>query len=170
MKNITLKTISKISLVLLVISINQSCQNTLDETVIWAIPNEYINTPKGLDDATSAAYTSMRTWYGTERGHNFTNFGTDTYTNGADGSFKFMNTYTTQFDSQVRLLHAVQRHTSSGTHINYLLNYIRPLRREPFCVCAWTLIIIVDHPTPSKDGPQRYQRLFRRRSWTVVYR
>jgi len=32
--------------------------------------------------------------------NNFTIFGTDTYTNGADGSWKFMNQYTNQFDSQ----------------------------------------------------------------------
>ena len=48
----------------------------------------------------NAAYSTMRAWYGTERGNNLTIFGTDTYTNGADGSWKFMNTYTNQFDTQ----------------------------------------------------------------------
>jgi hypothetical protein len=42
----------------------------------------------------------MRSWYGTERGMNLTIFGTDSYTNGADGSWKFMNTYTTDFDTR----------------------------------------------------------------------
>jgi hypothetical protein len=42
----------------------------------------------------------MRAWYGTERGNNLTIFGTDTYTNGADGSWKFMNTYTNDFDTR----------------------------------------------------------------------
>jgi hypothetical protein len=42
----------------------------------------------------------MRSWYGTERGNNLTIFGTDIFTNGADGSWKFMNFYTNQFDSQ----------------------------------------------------------------------
>ncbi|HMP32071.1 MAG TPA: RagB/SusD family nutrient uptake outer membrane protein, partial [Saprospiraceae bacterium] len=100
MKN-KIANIAKLSLVFILICFNQSCQDALDEVVVSAIPNAYINTPKGLDDATAAAYTSLRSFYGTERGHNLTAFGTDTYTNGADGSFKFMNTYTTQFDSQV---------------------------------------------------------------------
>jgi starch-binding outer membrane protein, SusD/RagB family len=78
----------------------QSCKDVLDEVVIAQIGNDYINTAKGLDDAVSAAYSTTRAWYGTERGNNFTIFGTDTYTNGADGSWKFMNTYTTDFDTR----------------------------------------------------------------------
>ncbi|KAI9549112.1 hypothetical protein GHT06_007263 [Daphnia sinensis] len=77
-----------------------ACQDALQEDVVSQIGSEYLNTTKGLDDAVSAAYSSMRSWYGTERGNNFTEFGTDIYTNGADGSWKFMNTYTNQFDSQ----------------------------------------------------------------------
>jgi hypothetical protein len=77
-----------------------SCQDVLDEEVISQVESNYMNTAKGLDDAVNAAYSSMRAWYGTERGNNLTIFGTDTYTNGADGSWKFMNTYTTQFDTQ----------------------------------------------------------------------
>lgn len=77
-----------------------SCSGFLDEEVVSQIGNDYLNTPKGLNDGVNAAYSTMRTWYGTERGNNFTIFGTDIYTNGADGSWKFMNTYTNQFDSQ----------------------------------------------------------------------
>jgi hypothetical protein len=77
-----------------------SCQDALQEDVISQIGNDYLNTPKGLEDGVNAAYTSLRSWYGTERGHNLTEFGTDIYTNGADGSWKFMNTYTNEFDSQ----------------------------------------------------------------------
>lgn len=77
----------------------QACQDALQEDVISQIGSDYLNTQKGLDDAVSSAYSTMRIWYGTERGNNFTEFGTDIYTNGADGSWKFMNTYTNQFDS-----------------------------------------------------------------------
>ena len=77
----------------------QACQDALQEDVISQIGSDYLNTKKGLDDAVSSAYSTMRIWYGTERGNNFTEFGTDIYTNGADGSWKFMNTYTNQFDS-----------------------------------------------------------------------
>ncbi|RXK52183.1 RagB/SusD family nutrient uptake outer membrane protein [Aquirufa rosea] len=78
----------------------QSCNDLLTENVVSRIGNDYINTAKGLNDATSAAYSSLRSWYGTERGMNLTIFGTDSYTNGADGSWKFMNTYTTDFDTR----------------------------------------------------------------------
>jgi hypothetical protein len=82
------------------LSLAFSCQDALQEDVISQIGNDYLNTAKGLEDGVNAAYTSLRAWYGTERGHNMTEFGTDIYTNGADGSWKFMNTYTNQFDSQ----------------------------------------------------------------------
>lgn len=99
MKHIFFK-YTKIGILTLAFLGTQSCKDVLDEKVISRIGNDYINSPKGLDDALNAAYSSMRTWYGTEAGHNFTIFGTDTYTNGADGSWKFMNTYTNDFDTR----------------------------------------------------------------------
>jgi len=90
----------KSSALALTLSFAFSCQDALQEDVISQIGNDYLNTAKGLEDGVNAAYTSLRAWYGTERGHNLTEFGTDTYTNGADGSWKFMNTYTNEFDSQ----------------------------------------------------------------------
>lgn len=90
----------KSSALALTLSFAFSCQDALQEDVVSQIGNDYLNTAKGLEDGVSAAYTSLRAWYGTERGHNLTEFGTDIYTNGADGSWKFMNTYTNQFDSQ----------------------------------------------------------------------
>jgi hypothetical protein len=82
------------------LSMTFSCQDALQEDVVSQIGNDYLNTAKGLEDGVNAAYNSLRVWYGKERGHNMTEFGTDIYTNGADGSWKFMNTYTNQFDSQ----------------------------------------------------------------------
>jgi hypothetical protein len=102
MKNIRLnfKNWAKSAALILGLSVAVSCDGYLDEEVISRIGNDYLNTPKGLEDGVNAAYSSMRIWYGTERGNNLTIFGTDTYTNGADGSWKFMNQYTNQFDSQ----------------------------------------------------------------------
>ncbi|HSI76997.1 MAG TPA: RagB/SusD family nutrient uptake outer membrane protein [Lunatimonas sp.] len=77
-----------------------SCEGLLEEQVISNVGNDYLNTPSGLNDGVNAAYSSFKAWYGTERGNNFTIFGTDTYTNGADGAFKFMNFYTSDFDTQ----------------------------------------------------------------------
>jgi hypothetical protein len=104
MKKITnyyqLKSWIKSSALALTLSFAFSCQDALQEDVISQIGNDYLNTSSGFNDGVNAAYTSLRAWYGTERGHNLTDFGVDTYTNGADGSWKFMNTYTNQFDSQ----------------------------------------------------------------------
>lgn len=102
MKKLAIKinTWAKSTALLIGISAMSACSGFLDEDVVSQIGNDYLTTPKGLNDGVNAAYSTMRAWYGTERGNNFTIFGTDTYTNGADGSWKFMNTYTNQFDSQ----------------------------------------------------------------------
>ena len=84
----------------MVLFAGQACEGILQEEVISNVGNDYLNTSAGLNDGLNAAYSSLRTWYGTERGNNFTIFGTDTYTNGADGAFKFMNHYTSDFDTQ----------------------------------------------------------------------
>lgn len=92
--------IVNLGVVVVLILGTQSCSDLLTEKVVSNIGNDYINTPKGLNDAVNAAYSTNRSWYGTERGMNLTIFGTDSYTNGADGSWKFMNTYTTDFDTR----------------------------------------------------------------------
>jgi starch-binding outer membrane protein, SusD/RagB family len=80
---------------------SQSCGiGVLDENVVSGISNDYLNTADGFNDGVNAVYSGLRDWYGTERGNNFTVFGTDTYQNGADGSFKFMNTYDGGFDAR----------------------------------------------------------------------
>ena len=92
--------IANLGAVLILIIGTQSCTDLLTEKVISNIGNDYINSPKGLNDAVNAAYSTNRSWYGTERGFNLSIFGTDSFTNGADGSWKFMNTYTTDFDTR----------------------------------------------------------------------
>lgn len=91
---------AKSTALILGLSVAVSCDGFLEEDVTSQIGNDYLNTSKGLNDGINAAYSSMRAWYGSERGNNLTIFGTDIFTNGADGSWKFMNFYTNQFDSQ----------------------------------------------------------------------
>ena len=102
-----LRVLANISLIGVVALGTQSCNDLLTEEVISRVGNDYINTAKGLNDATSSAYSTIRSWYGTERGMNLTVFGTDSYQNGADGSWKFMNTYTTDFDTRNGLVSEV---------------------------------------------------------------
>ena len=70
----------------------------LAENPISGITNSYYATPSGFDAAVSASYTPLRDWYGQEMGMTMTTFGTDEFTNGSDGSFKFFNTYDTQLN------------------------------------------------------------------------
>jgi len=96
----TITKYTRVTLIGIALLAGQACEGILKEEVISNVGNDYLNTPAGLNDGLNAAYTSFRSWYGSERGHNFTTFGTDTYTNGADGAFKFMNFYTSDFDTQ----------------------------------------------------------------------
>jgi hypothetical protein len=70
----------------------------LTENPISGITASYYGTPAGFDAAVNASYTPLRDWYGQEMGMTMTTFGTDEFTNGADGSFKFFNTYDTQLN------------------------------------------------------------------------
>ncbi|WP_025762160.1 RagB/SusD family nutrient uptake outer membrane protein [Dyadobacter tibetensis] len=91
----------KIGILSAVLMFGQSCSvSVLDEEVVSGIGNNYMNTAKGFNDGVNAVYSTLRDWYGTERGNNFTIFGTDTYQNGADGSHKFINTYDGGFDAR----------------------------------------------------------------------
>ena len=85
----------------------QSCKNVLEETVISSIGNDYINTPKGFDDAARAAYASLRIYYGTEQGLTLSEYGTDIQQAGADGSYKGFHFYDTQLNSFVNYLQDV---------------------------------------------------------------
>ncbi|MBU1823012.1 MAG: RagB/SusD family nutrient uptake outer membrane protein [Bacteroidetes bacterium] len=81
--------------------IGQSCSvAVLEEEVVSGIGNNYLNTAAGFNDGVNAVYSGLRDWYGTERGNNFTIFGTDSYMNGADGSHKFINTYDGGLDAR----------------------------------------------------------------------
>lgn len=81
-----------------------SCQDLLKEEVISNIGNDYINTAKGFEDATKAAYSSLRTFYGTQLGLTFTEYGTDIYATGADGGYKGFHFYDTQIQPTVDYL------------------------------------------------------------------
>jgi hypothetical protein len=86
---------------------SQSCDNPLEEVVVSNLSNSYINTPKGFNDAVSAAYGYLRTYYAQEIGMSMSQLGTDTYTNGADGSYKRYNFYNGELngrDNWVRTL------------------------------------------------------------------
>ncbi|GAB3639483.1 RagB/SusD family nutrient uptake outer membrane protein [Spirosoma arcticum] len=81
-----------------------ACKDVLVEVPISQVGAQYINTAAGFEAAGRAAYSTLRDFYGREIGMNLTVFGTDTYTMGADGAYKFMNQYLSQFDGRVDIL------------------------------------------------------------------
>jgi starch-binding outer membrane protein, SusD/RagB family len=90
--------------VLAVLCVSQSCKGLLDETVVSGIGNDYINTPKGFNDASNAAYSALRAYYGTQPGLSMTEYGTDLYATGADGSYKGFHFYDAQLNPNIDYL------------------------------------------------------------------
>lgn len=87
--------------------ISCSCKKQLDEKVISGVTDNYYSTPAGFDAAINSSYSFLRSFYATERGMTLSVFGTDTYTMGADGSYKFVNQYTSQFDGRTDIIEQV---------------------------------------------------------------
>jgi starch-binding outer membrane protein, SusD/RagB family len=94
----------KIFFVMGLMLFSQSCKDILDEKVITSIGNDYINTPKGFEDAAKAAYSTLRNFYGTQEGLTVTEYGTDLYATGADGGYKGFHFYDSQLQPTVDYL------------------------------------------------------------------
>ena len=72
----------------------QSCEDYLKEELISDVSSgTYYTTPQGFEDAVKATYSWMKPHFSVEKGFTMSVFGTDTYTNGADGSWKKYNLY-----------------------------------------------------------------------------
>ena len=77
-----------------------SCDDYLEEELITDVSAaSYYTTEDGLQDAVTATYSFLKPFYGQEMGFTMTVFGTDTYTNGADGGHKFFNFYDTSLNA-----------------------------------------------------------------------
>ncbi|MEY4382557.1 MAG: hypothetical protein RI995_99 [Bacteroidota bacterium] len=110
MKN-TLKSLGLAAAVMLGTS---SCSDLLKETVISNISSDYIATTPGFVAATNAAYTPLRSFYATERGLTMSEYGTDIYSAGADGSYKGFHFYDSQLTSSVDILAQLWDETYKG--------------------------------------------------------
>lgn len=84
-----------------VLLITPACEDLLEEVPVSQVSGLYLDSKAGFEDAVEATYSTLRDWYGREAAFTLTVFGTDTYTMGADGSFKFVNQYTSQMDSRL---------------------------------------------------------------------
>src|SRR5260221_11190170 len=71
-----------------------SCDKFLEEKLVSDVSGAgYYTTAAGLDDGGGATYYYLKYVYSNERAYTLTVFGTDTYTNSADGNFKGFNYY-----------------------------------------------------------------------------
>ena len=73
--------------------LQQACVD-LTEVPVSGITSQFYTTPAGFDAAVNASYEGLRYFYGQQRGYGVTVFGTDEYTRGADGGYKYINDYT----------------------------------------------------------------------------
>ena len=82
-----------------------NCSDYLQEELVSNVSaSTYYTTPAGFEDAVKATYAFNKYFYGVERGFTLTVFGTDTYTNGADGGYKGINFYDGQLNPTDNLI------------------------------------------------------------------
>jgi hypothetical protein len=72
-----------------------SCAD-LKEVPISGITDTYYTSAVGFDAAVNATYSGLHRWYGRQAAFANTAFGTDEFTRGADGNYKYFNDYTPQ--------------------------------------------------------------------------
>src|SRR5215207_1987301 len=86
----------------------------LTEQPITGLTSSYFTNPTSFDAVVNATYTPLRSHWALERGSTMTVFGTDEYTKGADGSYKFFNDYTAQLNGDVDFIRDAWRDLYQG--------------------------------------------------------
>jgi len=71
----------------------------LNEHLVSGLANQPYNSPQVFEALVNATYEPLRSFWAQERGFTVTEFGSDIFTKGADGSQKFINDYTTQLNA-----------------------------------------------------------------------
>ncbi len=110
--------------ILLVALGTQSCNEFLEEDLISDVSAaSYYTTAQGFEDAVKATYWWNKPFFGPERGFTMSVFGTDTYTEGADGSHKTFNRYDGDLNPQQNFVNAAWRDFYQGINqANAVLN------------------------------------------------
>src|ERR1700712_2464915 len=84
---------------ILLLATGISCKKMLDEKIVSGITDVYLDTRSGFYGGLNAAYSDCRNFYGSEKGLEMTELGTDIFTNASDGDFKYFNLYSSQLDA-----------------------------------------------------------------------
>lgn len=90
---------------LMTILATNSCTEKLDEEIVSGVTaSSHYTKASGWEDGVKAIYSFTRPWYAREEGFTLTEFGTDIYTKGADGSFKSVNDYDAGLNPDVSII------------------------------------------------------------------
>jgi len=107
-----------------------ACVDLNEDVVTGLTPGSY-GTQAVFEQLVNASYQPLRSFYAQERGFTVTEFGTDIFTKGADGSFKYVNDYTTQLNPDAQFFRT-HGSTSTGRSIQPTRRSARPRS------CKWT--------------------------------
>ena len=86
---------------LLSLALGAACVD-LTEVPITGITSGYYESPVGFDAALNAAYSGLHRFYARQGGFAVTVFGTDEFTRGSDGNYKYFNDYTPQLNGDAQ--------------------------------------------------------------------
>lgn len=93
-----------------------SCEDFLREELVSDVSAAYYETPAGFEDAVDATYHYLKFVYSNERAYSLTVFGTDEYTNGADGGYKGFNWYDATLRADVDILNQTWEYCYKGVN------------------------------------------------------
>ena len=74
----------------------------LTEVPVSGITSAYYTSAAGYENLMNAAYSGLHRFYARQAGFAVTVFGTDEFTNGADGNYKYFNLYSTQLNGDAQ--------------------------------------------------------------------
>lgn len=117
---------TNISCVVLLVLLNLSCSDYLEEKIVSGISYGYYNTQDGVEAGVSSIYTVLRWAYNGENLHPIQELGTDTYQEGQDGNLKgALNRYESSLNSQFGVLYNFWSNYYTGiSRANIVVNAI----------------------------------------------
>lgn len=95
------KSITRILALLVFMSIMNSCSNFLDEELTTQRSTDYFKTKEGIEELAVGIYYNLRFHFAGEWGFATTNYGTDEFRTGGDGSNQMWNSYDGNFSSLI---------------------------------------------------------------------
>lgn len=97
-------------------AVNIRCSDFLKEELVSDVSGSYYTTAAGFDDAVDGAYSYLKYVHSNERAYTLTVFGTDTYTNGADGGNKGFNWYDATLNAENGILREMFEYLYKGVN------------------------------------------------------